>query len=115
MFGIVAGEVMSAGKVLFGTHIYIIVSGVVQDGIQSDGGGDADGTGRKSGVQIGVVRRVGFQVGVGYSSQSEVLQGEFDGGVCLQGHTGVPGAASSQRYGKPELFLGKESSRLWQT
>ena len=40
------GKVVRAREILFGAHVEVVVVGVVEYGIQSDGGGDADGAWR---------------------------------------------------------------------
>lgn len=89
--GVVGGEVVAAGEVFFGAHIYVAVGRSGEHGFEGGAFGDADWAGGEAGIEVGVVGRGGAQVLAGDAAQGEVADGKFYGGVGLQGHT--PGNA----------------------
>ena len=56
MLSRVGSKVMSAGKVFLGTHIDVVVLGVVQYTFQTLIGRYTDGTRRKAGMLISIIR-----------------------------------------------------------
>lgn len=83
MLGIVGCKVMSTGKIFFGTHVNVVVLGMVKYCVQTYGRRNADGTGRQAEVAVSVVGRINCEVCIGDSSQAEVLQCKLYGGVSL--------------------------------
>ena len=53
---------MSAAEVFLGAHINVVVLGVVQDTFQALVGWYTDGTWRKAGMLVSIIRRIHFQV-----------------------------------------------------
>ena len=102
VFLISAGEVMCAREVFLGTHVDVVVLGIVQHGIYPARGGDAYGAGRKAGVEVGVVGRGRFEVGIGDALPCEVAEGETHGRVGLQRYT--PAQAVDVEAGHDGLF-----------
>ena len=86
MFGKRTGKIVGSGKIFLGTHIQVIVTGVIQYAFHSLYGGNPDRSGRKSGIFIGIIRTFHLEVLVEDTAQSEILQTELDGRICLQGH-----------------------------
>ena len=64
---------MGSWKIFFGTHINVIVSGVIQDCVYTYGGGNADRAGGQAEVAVGVVGRIDGEVCIGNTAQAEVL------------------------------------------
>ena len=56
MLGISDRKVMGAGEIFLGTHVEVIVLGVVQDAFQSLVRGYTDRTRRKAGILIGIIK-----------------------------------------------------------
>ena len=49
------GEVVRTREILLGTHVEIMVTGVVQYRIYALFGGNTDGTGSKPGIEVGII------------------------------------------------------------
>ena len=56
MLGISDRKVMGAGEIFLGTHVEVIVLGVVQDTLQTLVGRNSDRTRRESGMFVGIIR-----------------------------------------------------------
>ena len=86
MLGISDRKVMSAGEIFLGTHVEVIVLGVVQDAFQSLVRRYTDRARRKSGILVSVVRRICFQVLVKDASKLEIAHAELYRRVGLEEH-----------------------------
>ena len=77
MLFISPGEVMRTAEVFFCTHIDIVVMHIVQHGVNGSHRRDADRSGRKSAVLVGVVRAVNREPLLINTVSREILCGEL--------------------------------------
>lgn len=81
------GEIVQARAVAFGAEEVVVGDGRLRDGAQGVHAGIADGRGRQTGVEIGVVGRVELQVEGREGIRPPVplrSEGVLDGGVAVQ-------------------------------
>ena len=76
-------KVVPSAEVLFGTEVYVVCLFVFEHGINGGGRRYADGTGGKTGVEVGVVGTIGLEHVAFDASDGEITYGIFDGGVGL--------------------------------
>ena len=77
------GEVVVAGEVLLGAEEEIMVVFGVEDGFHCRDGWDADGSGRQTGIFIGVIGGLDFLVAVKHPLDGIVVPCEDKRGVGL--------------------------------
>ncbi len=104
--GIVHGKVVVAGKVLLGTHIYIIMVGRIEHIVDSCTRRHTYRARRQSLDAIGIVRGRHLEVFAPDSAQREVAHGIFHGRVGLEAYPFLEPVEVKACHHRPFILLG---------